>query len=146
MPGHKLPDAGHPREAMTRAEFKQHFPQATEAVLRLSCEADTAPVQFITSSPAAEREAELREDIRKEIVRRGWAVFCGAPRATGRTLGEVDLTVAADNGRVYWIELKAKDGKTSPAQNAVHAHLRKLGHAVGVIRSLEEFRAFVDQV
>lgn len=94
----------------------------------------------IVASAAVEDEGDLREQIRKEIVRRRWCVFCGTTAARSRrTVGEPDLLVFADRGRVFPVELKSRTGKLSPAQNAVHHHLRSLGHTPHVIRSLEEF-------
>ena len=125
---------------MNRATFIAMFPMASESTIRLSCCPDRGP----SLSIEAEREDELREAVRKEIVARGWAVFCGTTaRRTGRTKGECDLTVAADRGRTFYIEVKTRTGKVTTVQAAVHAHLRRLGHAVHVIRSVDQFREAV---
>ena len=45
--------------------------------------------------------------------------------------------------RVIFVECKTKTGKLSPAQAALKHHAEKLGHAVHVVRSLEEFLKLV---
>lgn len=134
---------------MTRAEFKQLFRHASEDTLRLSCDAEPVtvgpPAEFITSGPAAEREAGLHSEIMAECVRRGWKAFHGSMiHVSRRTPSEPDFTIAADRGRTFYVECKSKDGKLSVGQQAVFAQLRKLGHEPLLVRSLEEFKRFVD--
>src|SRR5438876_11763707 len=91
------------------------------------------------------REDKLRRDVLDECQRRGWIVLAGNPaRRTGRTIGEFDLTVLADAGRVFHVELKSKSGKLRPEQAALHAWAKKLGHSPAVVRSMAEFVALVD--
>jgi hypothetical protein len=59
-------------------------------------------------------------------------------------VGEPDLIVLADFGRVFLVELKSRDGKPSQAQQNLAAMARRLGHLVRVVRSLEEFVLLVD--
>lgn len=85
-------------------------------------------------------EAKVRSEVLEYCRTQGWIVFNGTTvRATGRTIGEPDLTVVADLGSVYFVELKSRTGKLRPEQAAIGAWLSKLGHKWLVIRSLSEF-------
>ena len=47
--------------------------------------------------------------------RRGWIALHGSmAERTGRTLGEPDLVILADGGRVLFVECKSRRGKLSP--------------------------------
>jgi len=59
--------------------------------------------------------------------------------ATHRTLGEPDFVILASDGRVFFVECKSKTGKLTLEQQAFIAHAAKNGHAVHVVRSMEEF-------
>ena len=52
------------------------------------------------------------------------------------TPGMPDLLVVMDGGRVLFIELKAKAGKVTPNQAAMHERLEALGHRVVIARSV----------
>ena len=85
-------------------------------------------------------EASLHEEIFAECRRRGWIALHGSmAERTCRTLGEPDFVILADGGRVLFVECKSRSGKLSPAQFALKHHAEKLGHAVHVVRSMEEF-------
>lgn len=111
------------------------LPQADEADVGI----DRPP-----NAPGPKREADLHEQIREECARRGWPAMHGsmAQRAF-RTLGEPDFVIAADHGITYWVECKTRTGKLTAVQAEMIAWLTKLGHRVGVVRSFEEFLAFV---
>jgi len=104
------------------------------------------PLNSDSTAPAGTR-GELRESkIRADVIEycrvRGWLVFSGTTaHATGRTVGEPDLTVAAHLGLVYFVELKSKTGKLRPEQAAVATWLERLGHKWLLVRSLKEFIA-----
>lgn len=118
--------------------------QVSDSVRRLNPEIYGVP-SYILEAQQAIREDKLRDEVLQEIRDRVWKAFYGTTaRATGRTLGEPDIICAADRGRTFYIELKTKTGKLSTDQQAVHAHLRKLGHEVFVVRSLQEFKEIVD--
>lgn len=88
----------------------------------------------------APREADLHAEIFDECRRRGWIALHGSmAERTCRTLGEPDFVILADGGRVLFVECKSRSGKLSPAQAALKFHAEKLGHAVHVVRSMEEF-------
>ena len=92
------------------------------------------------SRAAVSREAELHEEVFDECRRRGWIALHGSmAERTCRTLGEPDFVILADGGRVLFVECKSRSGKLSPAQGALKFHAEKLGHAVHVVRSMEEF-------
>lgn len=86
------------------------------------------------------REAELHEQIRKEIASRGWLGFHGSmAHRSHRTVGEPDWIVLADQGRVFFIEAKSRTGKLSKEQCALRAWIEKLGHVFGEVRNIEGF-------
>lgn len=62
---------------------------------------------------------------------------------TRRNVGEPDMTIIANGGRVYFTELKRKGGKPSPEQVACIAWMQKLGANARVIYSLSEFCEWV---
>jgi hypothetical protein len=89
-------------------------------------------------------EAALHDAVAAECARRGWLVFHGsAAHRTHRTLGEPDLTILCDEGRLLLVELKTGTGKLSVDQQGVIAWAAKLGHAIHVVRSLEGFSELI---
>lgn len=85
-------------------------------------------------------ESNLHFDILKECKLRGWLVFHGSmAHRTYRTPGEPDFMILADRGRLLMIECKTKDGKLSQDQQGIKAWAEKLGHAVHVVRSKQQF-------
>lgn len=92
------------------------------------------------SSGGVNDESELHQAIIAECNRRGWIAFHGSmAHRTFRVVGEPDLQILADGGRLFLIECKTKTGKLSPEQQAIHAWANKLGHKVFVVRSFEQF-------
>ncbi len=103
--------------------------------------------------PAVEgcdKESELHEQIFAECRRRGWIALHGAmSERTHRTAGEPDFVILANaddhlpsylaRPRVFFVECKTRTGKLSPEQSAMIHHVAKLGHAIHVVRSFEEF-------
>lgn len=53
-------------------------------------------------------------------------------------LGTPDLLVICPYGKVLWYEIKTKTGATREAQDRFHEQLRKLGHLVFVVRTVEQ--------
>ena len=91
------------------------------------------------------REAELHEQVFAECRQRGWIALHGSmAERTYRTLGEPDFVILASGGRLLLVECKTRTGKLSPAQAALKFHAEKLGHAVHVVRSMEEFFGVVN--
>lgn len=91
-------------------------------------------------SATVSSEAETQSAIVNECKRRGWLVFTGSmAHRTYRTLGEPDLTILADKGRVLFIEVKSGRGKRTPEQQAIATVANDLGHTIHLVRSLAEF-------
>ena len=85
-------------------------------------------------------EARIHDQIIGEVRRRGWIAFHGSmAHRTFRTPGEPDFVILGEGGAVFLVEVKTGTGKLSIDQQAIHGWARKLGHAVHVVRSLEEF-------
>lgn len=90
------------------------------------------------------KEDKIHDQIVQVCRGRGWiALHSRMDMATGRNVGEWDFTIMADGGRVFLIEVKTATGKLRPEQAGMIAWAAKLGHAVHVVRSLEEFCALV---
>jgi len=62
-------------------------------------------------------------------------------KAFGVWAGEPDLRVYLPGSQIVFLECKAPRGTLSDAQTAAHDQLRRLGHAVYVVRSVEDARA-----
>lgn len=87
-----------------------------------------------------QRESDLHALIMDDCRAMGWQFFHGAMSArTHRTLGEPDFIIAADGGRVLWVECKRRGQKLSPEQRAVEAGLRVNGHVLHVVHDWEEW-------
>lgn len=54
------------------------------------------------------------------------------------TVGEPDLEIICPNGKVLFLEVKTLTGKAKIDQERYHKELRKLGHLVFMVRSVEE--------
>jgi hypothetical protein len=65
-------------------------------------------------------------------------------KGLGVTAGTPDV-IAIRDGRAYALELKAKDGKLSPAQRWAHAALRQAGAEVATANGLDEALAWLEQ-
>jgi hypothetical protein len=89
---------------------------------------------------AVKSESDLHDQIIDFCRRRGWIYFHGSmAERTHRTLGEPDFIILASMGRVFFIECKSKNGKPSPAQQAMAAHAKNLGHWISEVRSFQQF-------
>lgn len=64
-----------------------------------------------------------------------------ARRAQGVIAGTPDLVVIAPGGITVWLEVKAPRGVLSEAQKGTHAHWKRNGHHVAVVRSIEDAEA-----
>lgn len=103
----------------------------------------TQPVRHSKDDRAhpTERESDLHDQIVSTCKARGWIIFHA--RMDCRTtypLGTPDFIIATDDGRTIYVEAKARNGKLSPAQNAMLAWLRKNQQQCYVVSSIEEFR------
>lgn len=61
-------------------------------------------------------------------------------------VGLPDRLVVIPQGRIYFIELKAPNGKQSPIQKVVMKKLADLGCNTGVISTIEELESFIEKV
>jgi hypothetical protein len=114
---------------MTQAEVAAYYARQSALTERSHC-----------GSQAVAVESDLHGEILDECKRRGWIALHGSmAHRTYRNLGEFDFTILADCGRVLLVEAKAKRGKLSPEQRALHAWARKLGHTVYAVRSMSDF-------
>lgn len=97
-------------------------------------------------SDAYESESALHRDVLAYCRQQGWIVFHGSmAHRTARTVGEMDATICASNGRVFFVEMKARAGKLSTEQLGVKLWMERLGHTVHVVRSLEQFLEIVNR-
>lgn len=95
---------------------------------------------------APELESKLRQDIDKYCKAQWpqWGII--AARTDKRSTiaeGVHDLTVFANGGRVFTLELKSKTGKPSLEQVGWAKRMEMLGHKVHIIRSMSEFLEIV---
>ena len=92
------------------------------------------------STGAVEDESQLHSEIIEYCISKGWLYFHGSmAHRTRRTPGEPDLTIVASEGRVFFVECKAKGGKLSSDQAEVMAWAQKLGHTIHLVYSFEQF-------
>lgn len=90
---------------------------------------------------AVSLESPLQEKIEEECRRRRWPfVRSRMDKATVFTFpGVPDFVIAADGGRVLWIECKSKTGKQTTDQIGFQMMLNRCGHLYYLIRSFQEF-------
>lgn len=87
-----------------------------------------------------ELESDLHAQIMDECDRRGWKyVRSRMDQPTTTAKGVPDFCILADGGVVHWVECKARGKSEALDQLCWHAHARKLGHTVHVVRSVQEF-------
>jgi hypothetical protein len=89
---------------------------------------------------AISREQRLHEQILTECHARRWLVIHSRmDRPTTTAKGVPDFVILADNGRLFLVEAKARQGKLSIAQLAFGIQCEYLGHKVHLVRSLANF-------
>lgn len=92
-------------------------------------------------------ERDLHSQILAECKRRGWIALHGSmAHVTHRLSGEPDFLILADNSTVLFVEVKSQSGKLTTEQLGFNQWAAKLGHAVYVVRSFEEFMKLVHGV
>lgn len=98
-----------------------------------------------TAETGVDHESELHDDIVAECRRRKWGFIhsrMDLPSTTG--VGTPDFCILRDGGRVLLVECKTRTGKLSPAQLAFKCQAECNGHAVHVVRSLQEFLSLLE--
>jgi hypothetical protein len=66
-------------------------------------------------------------------------------KKTGTLAGMPDLVVILPGGITAWLEVKTATGRLSEAQTEIHYRLAGLGHAVELVRSIEDATAAVNR-
>lgn len=103
-------------------------------------EARRLPAPARSAGKVETREADLHDQILAECRRRGWLVIHSRmDKPSTVQIGSPDFVVAADRGRTFYIEAKARTGKLRPEQRAWLAWASRLGHRAAVVRTLPEF-------
>lgn len=74
------------------------------------------------------------------------ARFYASRARAGVLKGWPDLTVIAPGGRVFWVEMKSAKGRTTAAQDALHADMRSRGCVVLVARDIWGLQAELARV
>lgn len=87
----------------------------------------------------------LHELVEADCKRRLWPyVHSRTDRASTTAAGVTDFVIAASGGRVFFIELKTRTGKMTPAQLGWKMLLERNGHAHFLVRSFSEFLEIAD--
>jgi hypothetical protein len=85
-------------------------------------------------------EHELQAQIVDHCANQKWICFRGSmAHRTYRIPGEPDLIIVADEGRIYFVEVKVGGRKLTPVQRAIKFQMQLLGHNVHIVRSLNGF-------
>ena len=83
------------------------------------------------------RESKIEKALREAVEsKEGIAYKFVSP---GR-VGVPDRLVVFPGGRIYFVELKTKEGKLSSMQEREIDRLRRMGHSVAVIDTIEKAR------
>lgn len=94
---------------------------------------------------AAGPESDLHDDIETYCREHGWAyVHSRMDKKSTTAKGVADWVIFADKGRIFTIEAKSKTGKHTVEQIGFGMQLNKLGHQYWTVRSMQEFKAIVD--
>lgn len=88
-----------------------------------------------------ELESVLQDEIENYCRNKYWPfVRCRMDKATVFTFpGVPDFVIAADGGRVFWIETKSKSGKQTTDQLGFQMLLERGGHSYCLIRNFQQF-------
>jgi hypothetical protein len=85
-------------------------------------------------------ESALESAARLHAARRG----VRSAKLQGGVVGEPDRVFFLPGGRCWLVEFKTLAGRLSPRQQVVIHEYRKLGHLVNVVRSMDDFRVWLD--
>ena len=88
-------------------------------------------------------ESALESKFRLRVIRAGALTF---KFVSPGHAGVPDRIVLARGGKVYFVEMKRKNGKLRPLQRYTIQKMRDLGFSVSVIDSEEAITAFIAQL
>lgn len=123
---------------------------STKAQMAANGFAEIRDGSALVKAPRGRPEAAIQRAIKSRLMFHGIvcvavpnearrsAVLGRAMKAQGLLPGFPDLIVLGPNGAAAFLEVKAPDGRVSPAQAECHAMLERMGHRVAVVRSHEE--------
>ena len=99
----------------------------------------------LRDGPSDAPESDLHDKVEDFCRERGWYyIHSRLDRRTTVAVGTPDWLVAKPNGQCVWLELKRRNGKATPAQQAAIAHLRKLGHRAEVVDNWEDAKRMLE--
>ena len=93
-----------------------------------------------------ERESDLHNDIIAHCNAQWprWKfIHCRTDRRSTIAIGAPDFVIFLPHGRVLCLECKRKNAKPTTEQIAWQKEMQLLGHAVHVVRSMEEFQKLI---
>lgn len=88
---------------------------------------------------SAPLEATVEAHLERQMKRLGGRAYKFPPAVKGAP----DRIVVFPHGRIFFVELKRKGGRLSPAQVLWHTRSREMGHVVHVLNSRELVDAFI---
>lgn len=104
-------------------------------------------IKVQTPSEAVEIEGKLHDDILDYCRKQGWyVVHSRMDKKTTNALGTPDFIIAMSDGRIVWIEAKAKGRKPTKDQMAACCWLNKLGHCYYIVYSMTQFLIAIGSV
>lgn len=89
---------------------------------------------------AGESEKALERRLVRECEKRGWLCL---KYSNTRMTGYPDRLVLLPGGRVAWVEVKSRGRRPTAIQLYRHAELRKMGHTVHVVDSVESMEGLL---
>ena len=95
---------------------------------------------------AVDREGDLHDDVEKLCLSEGW--LYRHDRMDKPTTGQVgwpDFTIFFPGRKALFLELKAKDTKTTTKQLEKLAHARKFGFVAGIADNMDDVMLLIQQ-
>lgn len=109
--------------------------------LEMQARVSKAPAT-IRRGPPVDLESELHDSIISHCNSRGWLyIHSRMDKRTTQQPGVPDFIILAPDKKTLLIEAKARQEKPRKEQLIFAAWARRQGHAVHLVRNMEEFRA-----